>query len=65
MRSILVVLAGCFLLAGAAVTPVAAANMQQGTKMSQSDKVKGCVSQADSKKLAGAARTSFLKKCES
>ena len=65
MRSILLVLAACSIAVGGAVAPAAAAGTQPSTKMSQSDKTKGCVAQADSKKLAGAARTSFLKKCES
>ena len=64
MRSVLLVLATCSMAAGGIIGSASAADMQQGTKMHQADKVKGCTAQADAKKLSGAARTSFLKKCE-
>jgi psiF repeat len=47
-----------FALAFALATPAFATTHKEAPGM------KGCTAQADDKKLAGAARTSFVKKCE-
>jgi psiF repeat len=65
MRTVLVALGVCALMAGS-VGPVYAAGTQP-SKMTaaQQDKAKACNTQANTKKLSGAARDSFVKKCVS
>jgi len=65
MRAALVALGVCALMAGS-VGPVYAAGTQPSkTAAAQQDKMKACNTQADTKKLTGAARNSFVKKCVS
>jgi hypothetical protein len=55
MRAVLVALGVCALMAGSVGTVYAAATQQE--------KIKACNTQADAKKLYGAARDTYVKKC--
>lgn len=57
MRAVMVALGVCALMAGSVGSVYAAATQQE--------KMKACNTQADTKKLSGSARDSFVKKCVS